>query len=111
MTDLSADEEESRDTAPEAAAETSSGPEVGDDPTDRRLVRAALVLTLLPLAVGAITRFVSVRPGYLPTADRAVIEMQVRDVGHHELLTGLYSRDGWSHPGPMFAYLAAPVYR
>jgi hypothetical protein len=85
--------------------------EAGHDPSDRRLFRAALALTLLPLAVSALALFVSVRPGFLPTADHALIEMQVRDVGHRELLHGLYSREDWSHPGPMFAYLAAPVYR
>src|SRR5262245_32655904 len=107
MTDIHADEEESRDTA----TESSSGAEVGDEPSDRRLVRAVLALTLLPLVVAAITLFVAVRPGFMPTADHALIEMQVRDVGHHELLSGLYSREDWRHPGPMFAYLAAPVYR
>ena len=107
MTDVAAGEEESRDTA----AETAGGTEVGADPSDGRLVRAVLALILLPLVVGAITLFVAVRPGFMPTADHALIEMQVRDVGHHELLSGLYSREDWGHPGPMFAYLAAPVYR
>jgi len=107
MTDVHAGEEESRGTA----SETSSAPEVSDDPSDRRLVRSVLALTLLPLAVAAITLFVSVRPHFLPTADHALIELQIRDVGHHELLSGLYSREDWRHPGPMFAYLAAPVYR
>jgi hypothetical protein len=75
------------------------------------LFRLVLALTLLPLAVSAVVLFVAVRPGYLPTSDWALIEMQVRDAGQHELLNGLYSREDWSHPGPMFAYLAAPVYR
>ena len=117
MTDIDADEGEARDSSalPRAAAtadeETSNGSEAGDDRSDRRLVRLVLALTLLPLGVAVITLFVSVRPDFLPTADHALIEMQVRDVGRHELLNGLYSRQDWRHPGPMFAYLAAPVYR
>jgi hypothetical protein len=117
MTDIDADEDEARDPgAPppaEATAdeETSAGSDESDDRSDRRLVRLVLALTLLPLGVAVITLFVSVRPEFLPTADHALIEMQVRDVGHHELLNGLYSREDWRHPGPMFAYLAAPLYR
>jgi hypothetical protein len=37
--------------------------------------------------------------------------MQVRDVGRHPVLVGLYSRDTWNHPGPAMFYLLAPVYR
>jgi hypothetical protein len=116
MTDVRAGEEESRELGARPPAdtedeETSTGSGAGDDPAERRLVRAALALTLLPLVIGAITLFVAVRPDFLPTSDHALIEMQVRDVGRHELLTGLYSRENWLHPGPMFAYLAAPVYR
>jgi hypothetical protein len=55
--------------------------ERGDEPGERRLFRALLALTLLPLAVSAVVLFLSVRPGYLPTADHALIELQVRDVG------------------------------
>src|SRR3954469_17079711 len=43
-------------------------------------------------------------------SDHALTEMHVRDVGHHPVLTGLYSRDDWSHSGPMLFYLLAPVY-
>ena len=35
----------------------------------------------------------------------------MRDVGHHPVLIGLYSRDGWSHPGPILFYLLAVPYR
>src|SRR5262245_44062273 len=37
-------------------------------------------------------------------------EMHVRDIGHHQVLTGLYSRVDWSHPGPLQFYLVAPFY-
>ena len=38
-------------------------------------------------------------------------ELHIRDVGVHELLYGLYSRNDWSHPGPVYFYLLAPLYR
>jgi hypothetical protein len=115
VADVQIDEGGSGDliAAPEddAAPAEDAEPEAADSPDERRLFRLVLALTLLPLAVSAVVLFVAVRPGYLPTSDWALIEMQVRDVGKHEVLHGLYSREDWSHPGPMFAYLAAPVYR
>lgn len=72
--------------------------------------RVALGLSFLPFVVAAIVLVVRVRGSYLPMADHALTEMHVRDVGHHPVLTGLYSRDDWSHPGPMLFYLLAPVY-
>jgi hypothetical protein len=71
---------------------------------------AALGLTLLPFLVGAIVLVVVVRGSYLPIGDQALTEMHVRDIGHHSVLTGLYSRDDWSHPGPMLFYVLAPFY-
>jgi hypothetical protein len=47
---------------------------------------------------------------YLPISDHALTEMHVRDIGHHPVLTGLYSRNDWSHPGPMLFYVIAPFY-
>jgi hypothetical protein len=49
--------------------------------------------------------------GYQPAGDWALTELRVRDVGHHPVVAGLYSRDGWSHPGPMMFYVLAPLYR
>jgi hypothetical protein len=41
--------------------------------------------------------------------DLAVFDLRVRDVGTaHTPLVGLYSRFGWSHPGPVAFYCAAP---
>jgi hypothetical protein len=115
VADVQIDEGGSGDptTAPENddALTADTEPAAGDGPDERRLFRLVLALTVLPLAVSAVVLFVAVRPGYLPTSDHALIELQVRDVGSHEVLNGLYSREDWSHPGPMFAYLAAPVYR
>jgi hypothetical protein len=78
---------------------------------DVRVGRIALGLAVLPLVVSAISLVFVVGSRYHPASDHALIEMQIRDVGRHELLTGLYSREEWSHPGPFFAYLAAPFYR
>jgi hypothetical protein len=78
---------------------------------DVRLGRMALVLAALPFVVSAISLLFVVGSRYHPASDHALIEMQIRDVGRYELLKGLYSRDEWSHPGPFFAYLAAPFYR
>ena len=47
----------------------------------------------------------------MPASDHALTELQVRDVGHHPVLVGLYSRGDWSHPGPALFYLLAPFYR
>jgi len=70
----------------------------------------ALAMTLLPFLVAAVVLVVVVRGSYLPIGDQALTEMHVRDIGHHSVLTGLYSRDDWSHPGPMLFYVLAPFY-
>ena len=76
----------------------------------RTFAWTAVALTLLPLFIAAIVLIVVVRNSYAPSSDHALIEMHVRDVGHHPVLVGLYSRDDWSHPGPMLFYLIAPFY-
>ena len=73
--------------------------------------RAALALVVIPALVAAIALVIEARPDYFPTADHALTELQVRDVGRHEVLVGLYSRADWNHPGPALFYLLAPVYR
>ncbi len=73
---------------------------------DRLLVGAAA----LPFVVAAVALLVGVGDDYLPVSDPALAEMLVRDVGHHPVLFGLYSRDDWSHPGPLLYYLLAPFY-
>lgn len=73
--------------------------------TDRLQV-AALVLLGLGLAVGAVR---AMQAGWIPVGDEALIEMRVRDVPAHMPLVGVYSRFGWSHPGPFqFVMLAVP---
>lgn len=98
---------------PEAAGHEGAGS--GDDGIEgegegrgARLVMGAL---LLPLVVSLVTLVAFVGNAYHPASDYALTEMQVRDVGRHPVLVGLYSRDTWNHPGPAMFYLIAPVYR
>jgi hypothetical protein len=75
-----------------------------------RPVHALLALAALPFAIGAVSLVVTVGGNYFPAADHALTEMQIRDIGRHEVLIGLYSRENWNHPGPMLFYLLAPFY-
>ena len=70
-----------------------------------RLVVAILIALV---AIPVFAAFVSdaVAPG-LPKGDFARIEMRALDVPGDLPLTGVYSRYGWDHPGPMLFYLAA----
>lgn len=69
-----------------------------------------LALTLAPLAVSAVALVAVVRGDYVPTGDHAGTELAVRAIGHHQVLTGLWSHRNWSHPGPLSFYLLAPFY-
>lgn len=80
-----------------------SGLEAGK--ADRWILAAAM----LPFLVTAITQVVHGRD-LMPAGDLAATELLVRDVGHHEVLVGLFSRSDWSHPGPLWFYICAPVY-
>lgn len=69
-----------------------------------------LGLSLVPFVAAAVALVVRVGNDYYPSSDWAVTEMHVRDIGHHQVLTGLYSTADWSHPGPLLFYLLAPFY-
>jgi hypothetical protein len=97
-------------TEPEPRPPEPAEPEAPTD-RDRRDVRLLLAALALPLLVAAVTLVAVVGNAYHPAADYALTEMQVRDVGRHPVLVGLYSRDTWNHPGPALFYLLAPVYR
>ena len=75
----------------------------------RRAYPVALVLVLLPFAVAIVTALLD--GGHTAFADRALMELRIRDVGVHPVTIGLYSRDGWAHPGPFVYYLLAVPYR
>jgi hypothetical protein len=93
-----------RPAADRPAGET--GPGAGVAPRARWL----LVIALAPLAVSAVALVAAVGGAYHPTGDQAGTELAVRAVGRHEVLTGLWSRELWAHPGPLSFYLLAPVY-
>lgn len=78
---------------------------------ERRGARLVIAALLLPLLVAVVTLVAVVGDAYHPASDYALTEMQVRDVGRHPVLVGLYSRDTWNHPGPAMFYLLVPVYR
>ncbi|HET6771925.1 MAG TPA: hypothetical protein VFH36_01365 [Acidimicrobiales bacterium] len=72
--------------------------------------RWLVVVALAPLVVSAVALVAGVGGAYHPTGDQAGTELAVRAVGRHEVLTGLWSRELWAHPGPLSFYLLAPVY-
>jgi hypothetical protein len=74
-------------------------------------VRLGSILTVAPLLVSALYLLVVVGADYHPNGDVALTELHTRDVGHHMLWLGPFSRDGWYHPGPALFYLLAPPYR
>jgi hypothetical protein len=80
------------------------------DRRDRLVGRLALALTLAPFVVAAIWLLVTIGGEYNPASDHALTELQVRDVGRHPVLVGLYSREDWNHPGPAAFYALAPFY-
>ena len=77
----------------------------------RHRSRLLLALALSPLLVSAVALVVGVGRAYTAFGDQAVMELHTRDVGHHPVLLGLFSRDNWSHPGPALFYLLAVPYR
>ncbi|CAN5626389.1 hypothetical protein BH18ACT1_BH18ACT1_05610 [soil metagenome] len=70
-----------------------------------------MLVVLVPLLASAVVLVVDVGSDYQPTGDQAMIELRTSDVGSSEVLTGLYSRDGWNHPGRAIFYLLALPYR
>lgn len=96
-----------RTTAPAPIAE----PRPVVTATARWLFTAIVALLVAPFVISAIRMVFAIGGSYLPWADHAVIELNVRDVGHHAVLVGLYSRFGWFHPGPLIFYVLAVPYR
>jgi hypothetical protein len=77
----------------------------------RWAVPGAIALAVLPFVVSAIALVARVGDDYHPSADQAWIELQIRDIGHHPVLLGPYSRFGWFHPGPLLYYVLWLPYR
>jgi hypothetical protein len=72
---------------------------------------AALAVAALPFVASAVAVFLGVGGDYHPGGDVASTELRIRDVGHHAVLVGPFSRDGWHHPGPALYYVLALPYR
>ncbi len=85
--------------------------EEGVDTADRVLAWGELLAVLTVVGVFVIAVVSAVRQGWTPVSDDALIELLVRDVPSNLPLTGVYSRYGWSHPGPALFYLLALPYR
>jgi hypothetical protein len=89
---------------------TSSGPlRSSDGSSGTWLFWIAVALVLLPLAALAVHYLSASR--FFAGGDTAGIELRTRDVGHHPVLLGLWSRSDWNHPGPALFYLLALPYR
>ncbi len=71
----------------------------------------SLSLVLLPFLTSIGVLLVSVGTAFHAVLDNAKNELLVRAVGHHLVVLGPYSRDGWNHPGPAMYYLLAAPYR
>lgn len=80
-----------------------------DDLVTRPWLAAVAAITVTPILV-ALGR--AVTSEWLPVSDLAFLEARVRDVGGADTpLTGVYSRLGFDHPGPLESWLLAPLYR
>ena len=76
----------------------------------RHLAAGLIVVTCLPLLVGAIRVIAHDAPG--PGGDLSLIELRVRDVGGPATpLVGSYQRFGWNQPGPAWLWVLAVPYR
>lgn len=101
---------------PEEATDDAPQPPTGAAPVDRsgadRLLGGFEWAAAASLGVAFLVGVVaSVRQGWVPVSDDALIVLHVMDVPSHPPLIGTYSRFGWSHPGPAEYYYLALPYR
>ena len=78
---------------------------VGGRERSTRAPVLTIVAATLPLIALLLVSVGRLGATYSPDGDNALIEMHVRDIGHHPVLVGAYSRGGWFHPGPALYYL------
>jgi hypothetical protein len=77
----------------------------------QRLARLAIGLGIVAPFVPAVIGFVrSGLPDVLFSGDAAALELGTLHAATSVQYLGPYSRFGWSHPGPLFFYLAMPLY-
>ncbi len=84
------------------------GGETGGTVPPVNLRTIAVGVALAPLLVVAAARLA---PEVTPAGDLALIESYTIRAAHGSLLVGPYSRFQWHHPGPLYFYILAPVYR
>jgi hypothetical protein len=76
-----------------------------------RVFRLALGLGIVAPFVPAVIGFLhSGIPDVLFSGDAAALELATLHAAKSVQYLGPYSRFGWSHPGPLFFYLAMPLY-
>ena len=80
-------------------------------PRDRGWTVGFAALLVLPLVVSAVYLWFAVGSAYYPNSDWALFELHTRDVLHHLMFVGPYSRYGWNHPGPLLFYVLAIPYK
>jgi hypothetical protein len=74
-----------------------------------RLADWAPLLVAAPILVAVV---MAVAHGWTPTGDQAGEVVRIGDVGTRRTpLLGPYSREGWSHPGPLLFWVCAPGWR
>jgi hypothetical protein len=76
-----------------------------------RWERLALLLTAVPVLAAVVSLLVGLHREYSIISDMATEELHVRELGHHPVQVGPFSRFGWFHPGPAIYYLNWPVYQ
>ncbi|QYG93999.1 hypothetical protein HC251_17190 [Iamia sp. SCSIO 61187] len=73
------------------------------------LARWAPLVAAAPILVATV---LALREGWTPTSDQAGQVARIADVFTRRTpLVGPYSREGWSHPGPLVFWVTAPGYR
>jgi hypothetical protein len=77
----------------------------------RRWTLLLLAVAAAPFVPGAVQFLRHGVTDVMFTGDGAVLELRTWHAAHGHQLLGPYSRFQWSHPGPAFFYLAAPIYQ
>lgn len=71
---------------------------------------ASWFLLLAPLAFAIVLELFYSDTHSVLFTDEATLELRVLEAKGFEQVLGPYSRHGWSHPGPLYFYLLAPLY-
>ncbi|AKL73098.1 hypothetical protein IMCC26256_11805 [Actinobacteria bacterium IMCC26256] len=79
---------------------------VSDKSSRTFVVAVLLIASIAPVVAAFINACLS---DWVPYGDFAIINLRLRDVwSTNTPLTGLYSRPGWNHPGPMMFWALSP---